>query len=157
MEIHDEPQPTTHTNHHYFLTNALTTTTEHDRVSALRLLCGAILAEYDVQEDWTFSIGWLPSTKGALTKFHPTDPTVMFSDDLFNTGTESEIADVILHELAHIITGEPAGHNEEWQQIFRNLGGSGDRYAKPPIAETARPGNFIKINNNNNSDRRNNK
>lgn len=32
------------------------------------------------------------------------------------------------HELAHIIAGKEAGHNEEWKRICLELGGTLNRY-----------------------------
>jgi predicted SprT family Zn-dependent metalloprotease len=38
---------------------------------------------------------------------------------------EEDFRDVILHEIAHLIVGCEAGHNEVWKQWYYSIGGTG--------------------------------
>lgn len=47
---------------------------------------------------------------------------------------ESEVRDVILHEIAHAIAGHSAGHGWQWKAVCRRIGANPNRIADLPPA-----------------------
>ena len=44
--------------------------------------------------------------------------------------SDDEIFDTVTHELAHAICGPDEGHGTLWQNVHKELGGNGERYAR---------------------------
>jgi predicted SprT family Zn-dependent metalloprotease len=51
--------------------------------------------------------------------------TIALSGFHLDTDDDLEIADTILHEIAHAIAGSDAGHSEKWVRVARAIGCSG--------------------------------
>lgn len=55
--------------------------------------------------------------------------TIYLSKYLVQYGTEDEILQTLLHELAHALTPEDRGHGADWLAVARRLGYTGGRCA----------------------------
>lgn len=51
------------------------------------------------------------------------------SSALAKTASFEETRNTVLHEIAHAIAGNSAGHGSVWKNIFKDLGGNGEQYA----------------------------
>lgn len=90
-----------------------------------------VFAETDMV--WNIDVsGWTGDRKAAVTKFHPTHPTIAFSKAFMLEADLIDCVEVIFHEVAHAIAGEEAGHGPEWETACTRLSISGaERVAKP--------------------------
>lgn len=53
--------------------------------------------------------------------------TISLSHDLTVLNGEDEVRNTILHEIAHALAGNDAGHGYEWKSVARSIGCTGDR------------------------------
>lgn len=86
----------------------------------------------DSDQTWNVSVGWTGDYKAGMTKFHPTEPTIVFSKDFLLKASIEQCLEVIYHEVAHAFAGEAAGHGTEWFKQCVRLGIMGDQYASRP-------------------------
>jgi predicted SprT family Zn-dependent metalloprotease len=54
--------------------------------------------------------------------------TLKFSAVAFDHIGEAEVRNTILHEIAHALAGAGTGHGWKWQQIHRQIGGTGQQF-----------------------------
>lgn len=94
-------------------------------------IAALVYAETDMVWDIDAS-GWTGDRKAAVTKFHPTRPTIAFSKAFMLEADLIDCVEVIFHEVAHAIAGEEAGHGLDWKAACTRLSISGaERVAKP--------------------------
>ena len=53
--------------------------------------------------------------------------------------TDDDIHQVLLHEVAHAIAGNAAGHGAKWKKVAEGLGYEGERLHSGPIADDLAP------------------
>jgi len=58
-------------------------------------------------------------------------PKITLSRALMVNWAESEVRNIVLHEIAHALAGHAAGHGREWKRVARSIGCSGDRCWSP--------------------------
>lgn len=74
--------------------------------------------------------GWSFKFDNAKTRFGlcvHTTKTISISRPLTELNSEAEVADTILHEIAHALVGPDVGHGAEWVRIARSIGCNGER------------------------------
>jgi predicted SprT family Zn-dependent metalloprotease len=59
---------------------------------------------------------------------------IVYSIQFMETANAEERLNTILHEVAHAIAGHEAAHGEQWAQVHRSLGGTGEIQSLPPAA-----------------------
>lgn len=82
---------------------------------------------------WT--VGYHNSRKRVGTT-HYTWQSISYSRELIPAMPMEAIKDIVLHEIAHVLT-EGTGHTLAWSDTFISLGGSGERYAQGVDPEKA--------------------
>jgi predicted SprT family Zn-dependent metalloprotease len=82
-------------------------------------------------------IGWLFAFNSAKSQagicYHPTSSRpgrIELSIHFCENNSESEILDIILHEIAHAIVGHENGHNKVWKNKCLEIGAKPDRLYK---------------------------
>lgn len=83
-----------------------------------------LFLEHGLHGVWTF--GW----DNAKTRFGQCDHRrhrITLSKHLSRAGTEDEVEQVLLHEVAHALVGARAGHSALWLSRARSLGYRGGR------------------------------
>jgi len=73
---------------------------------------------------------WIFSWDGAKTRFGQCDHRrrrITLSKHLSAMGTEYEVEQVLLHEIAHALVGARAGHGPIWRHKAQSLGYQGGR------------------------------
>lgn len=86
------------------------------------------LMGYDIRKlGWTFGYN---NRKTALGICCYTSKRILLSNHFKHL---PQIADTIRHEVAHAYAGSKAGHGRKWKDIYRKLGGSGERLAKVDV------------------------
>lgn len=60
----------------------------------------------------------------------PTGGTIGLSAFMLEHGDDDEVFDTVTHEIAHAICGPDEGHSALWQDVHKELGGNGERYAQ---------------------------
>jgi predicted SprT family Zn-dependent metalloprotease len=90
-----------------------------ERVQAARKITHDTLAEYDLYDrGWRFK---LTRGKNTLGWCNYKDKTIGISSHLIENGTIEEIANTIIHEIAHARTpGE--NHGWKWRAVAREMG-----------------------------------
>ena len=85
---------------------------------------------------WKFEIS---KTKRIVGRCNYTTRTIEFSHHYLNSSDE-QIRDTILHEIAHALAGNQAGHGYKWQQIAASIGAAPERCAPatPDVVNTAK-------------------
>ena len=71
-------------------------------------------------------------TRAGLCNY--TKRTISVSKYLAARGSEAEVEQTLLHELAHALAGPEAGHGEVWLVLARSLGYTGSRTHDGPVA-----------------------
>jgi predicted SprT family Zn-dependent metalloprotease len=74
--------------------------------------------------DWNFRFDNAIARFG-LCSF--TKKTISLSRKLTELNPEDEVLDTILHEVAHALAGNKAGHGPEWRRVARSIGCNANR------------------------------
>lgn len=82
--------------------------------------------------DWKIAWSRAKKTHGLCNY---TTRTLTFSAVAFAHIDESEVRNTILHEIAHALAGPLAAHGWKWQQIHRQIGGTGAQYVSQTAAK----------------------
>jgi len=75
---------------------------------------------------WTFILG---HEKELLGQCSYQAKTIKISKHLIGQGTDYEITDTVLHEIAHALVGGGHGHNCVWRAKCREIGAQPKQYA----------------------------
>lgn len=90
------------------------------------------LINAQTSEVWNVSIGWTGDNKAGITKYHPTEPTIIFSKDFILRASIEDCLEVIYHEVAHAFAGEADGHGDKWFDQCQRLGITGELFVARP-------------------------
>ena len=90
------------------------------------------LINAQTSEVWNVSIGWTGDMAAGITKYHPTEPTIIFSKDFILRASIEDCREVIYHEVAHAFAGEEAGHGDKWFEQCVRLGIAGQMFVRRP-------------------------
>jgi hypothetical protein len=91
-----------------------------------------VLVNAEASETWNVSVGWTGDRKAGMTKYHPTEPTIIFSKDFILRASIEDCLEVIYHEVAHAFAGEAAGHGDKWFEQCVRLGITGELFVARP-------------------------
>lgn len=89
-----------------------------------------VLKDYDVTE-WSF--GW-NRRKAAYGLCDYRKKEISLSIYYVEVGTEAQIINTILHELAHALAGPGTNHGEVWKRMCRKVGANPVRCGQPIAA-----------------------
>ena len=95
-------------------------------------LAGELLEQHLPGARWTFGFDRAVRRAGAC---HHADRRITLSRHLVERADETEVRDVLLHEVAHALAGHGAGHGPRWRAACRSIGHRGSRLHDRPIAE----------------------
>lgn len=84
------------------------------------------LAEY-LSAEWTVGLAHSRQWAGQCRY---TTKQIVLSVEYVSHHNETDVHDVIIHEVAHAILGPKAGHGPEWRKLARQMGGTGREKAK---------------------------
>ena len=91
--------------------------------------CKALLSVKGLT-DWTVEVS--QATHGAGSTIF-SEKKIWFSEPVIALLDAETVRDVVLHEVAHALSGRfVASHGEHWQAAHRRLGGSGKQYIDVP-------------------------
>lgn len=92
-------------------------------------------------EDWTFQYDGAKRRAGQCDYMNR---TISLSRHFVERNTEERVLDTILHEIAHALTPDDAGHGREWRAICVRIGAKPVRcYSR---SDTDMPkGNFVAV------------
>ena len=80
--------------------------------------------EYNLPDEWKFK---LCNGYSRIGYCNASKKIVSISRELIKNGTDKEIKDVVLHELAHALAPKGAKHNWQWKSLLISIGGDGKR------------------------------
>lgn len=90
-----------------------------------------LLAEHGLTEvGWVFSIN---RRKRAVGLCSYRDKTIYLSEHFLESDPD-EIANTLLHEVAHALVGPRHHHNHVWRKMARSIGCTGDRCASNVVS-----------------------
>lgn len=75
-------------------------------------------------------VGWnfqFMRAKQTLGRCRHSTRTIYLSEPYMLSGTEAEITNTLLHEIAHALVGPGHGHDAVWRRKAISIGSSGDR------------------------------
>lgn len=87
----------------------------------------ALMREHGLSEresGWTFRLGRAVKQFGSCNYTHK---RITLSAPLTLLNDEAEVRDTILHEIAHALVGNKAGHGIVWQRKAKEIGCNGER------------------------------
>ena len=90
------------------------------------------LINAQTSEVWNVSIGWTGDMAAGITKYHPTEPTIIYSKDFILRASIEDCLEVIYHEVAHAFAGEAAAHGDKWFEQCTRLGIAGRMFVTRP-------------------------
>jgi len=90
------------------------------------------LINAQTSEVWNVSIGWTGDMAAGITKYHPTEPTIIFSKDFILQASIEDCLELIYHEVAHVFAGKADGHGDKWFEQCVRLGISGEMFVTRP-------------------------
>ena len=82
-----------------------------------------------IEENWTFVWDNRAVRRYGQCRYHKREIGVTKKLALINTIEESK--DVVLHEIAHALTGRGHGHDHVWKRMCRKVGARPERCYKP--------------------------
>lgn len=88
------------------------------------------LAEETMKQHGLIQDGWTFQYDNAVRRFGYCDyrkKLISLSKNLVLLNNLYEINNTILHEIAHALAGNRAGHGREWKQMAKSIGCSGQR------------------------------
>lgn len=94
-----------------------------DDLDALAVVARAMMARSGLT-DWTFAWDNAKRRRGAC---HWAQHRITFSRHHARYCPYADFESTMLHEIAHALAGERAGHGAKWRYINRSLGGDGRR------------------------------
>jgi len=104
-----------------------------------RKLARELMDEHGLN-DWRFI---LSSTKRSVGRCWYADKKIEYSTYYLHNSDE-EVKDTILHEIAHALAGNAAGHNYMWKHYARLVGARPERCAPPEVTTSAKPNYVIR-------------
>ncbi len=93
-------------------------------LDAARLLTHELMSEYLPFGDWRFEYD------NAMSRFGLCDfgrCVITMSPTLVTMNTPEKVREIIVHEIAHALAGNDAGHGPAWKATDLALGGTGKR------------------------------
>lgn len=93
------------------------------RIESIKGTAQQLMAQHGL-EKWRFRFDHATRRAGACNY---RDKVISISFDLARNGSEEDIRDTILHEIAHALVGRKHNHNAVWQAKAREIGCSGER------------------------------
>ena len=79
-----------------------------------------LLKQWGLREKgWTFAVSRGKNTLGSCVY---RTKTIKISKYLIQLGTDKEVRDTVLHEIAHALAGGKAGHGPLWRMKCRQIG-----------------------------------
>ncbi len=93
------------------------------RLNSILQLAWNLMDRHGLQ-GWRFQFDHSTRRAGCCN-YH--DQLISISFDLARSGSETDIRDTILHEIAHALVGKKHNHDAVWKDKAREIGGSGER------------------------------
>jgi len=93
------------------------------RISQIEQLANRMLARHHLRS-WSFRFDHATRRAGCCNY---RDKTITISFDLAQRGSDADIRDTILHEVAHAIVGKKHNHDAVWKAKAMEIGCSGER------------------------------
>jgi predicted SprT family Zn-dependent metalloprotease len=106
-----------------------------DRYDFVRMLAETKMAEFIDMNEWSFAFD---SAKRRAGLCNYTDKVISISRYMVDIHTMDETLQVVLHEVAHAISGKAAGHTKKWLATAKQIGYRAEEFTGTEIAaETA--------------------
>jgi len=96
---------------------------DEKQIEAVALFASSLLREHGLN-DWRFKFDYSTRRAGCCNY---RDQTISISFELARNGTDDEITDTLLHEIAHALVGKKHNHDAIWKAKARAIGCSGQR------------------------------
>ena len=96
---------------------------DENKIESVAKQARALLDEYGLKK-WRFKFD--PSTRRAGCCNYR-DQLISISFELARTGSDADIRDTLLHEIAHALVGKRHNHDALWKAKARAIGCSGER------------------------------
>ena len=93
------------------------------RIEAANRLAHELIREHGLKK-WSFNFDHSTRRAGSC-RYH--DKTITMAFELARDGSDEDIRDTILHEIAHALVGPKHNHDRVWKAKARAIGGSGER------------------------------
>jgi predicted SprT family Zn-dependent metalloprotease len=99
-------------------------------------LAEELIALHTPGRAWTFAFDSAKRRAGAC---HYSSRRITVSRYLAAKMDETELRQVLLHEIAHALAGHAAAHGPQWRAVAKGLGYTGKRLHDGPIADERAP------------------
>lgn len=112
--------------------SAATPTVTVMKTAEVELLARDLIATHLGGRGWSFAFDRAVRRAGAC---HHTSKRITLSRYLAAHASDSEVSQVLLHEIGHALAGHRAAHGPAWRAAARGIGYTGSRLHDGPIAE----------------------
>ncbi|VGO14923.1 hypothetical protein PDESU_03493 [Pontiella desulfatans] len=93
------------------------------RIESVLQLALELMAQHGLK-GWRFKFDHSTRRAGSC---HFREKLITLAFDLARNGTDEDIRDTILHEIAHALVGRKHNHDATWKAKAKEIGGSGER------------------------------
>lgn len=102
------------------------------RFEFIELLATKLMSEHGVPSDWRFVFD---SAKQRAGLCNYTDRQISLSKYIVEHHSLDQSIQVVLHEIAHALSGKSAGHGPNWKKQAQAIGYRGEKFTGKEIAE----------------------
>ena len=107
-----------------------------DRFDYVQAMAEAMMREHLDVTAWSFGFDSAKRRAGLCSY---TDQRITISKYLVSIHTFDESRQVMLHEIAHALSGKRAGHSKKWLETAKAIGYRAERFSGKAIAEQTAP------------------
>lgn len=107
-----------------------------DRYDFVRMMAETKMAEFLDLDEWSFEFD---SAKRRAGLCNYTDKVISISRYMVDIHNMDETLQVVLHEVAHAISGKAAGHTKKWLATAKRIGYRAEEFTGTEIAAETAP------------------